>query len=166
MRSVFERKTPVVDVVNRKLLRDFRLYMLVGGMPQAVSAYLETNNLAEVDIVKRDIITLYEDDFRKIDGSGRMSILYDAVPSELNKNASRYQVSSMIGDGVSKATVEQLTVEMKDSMMVNVAYYANDPGVGMSLNRDINRYKIYAADTGLFVSLAFKDKDFTENVIY
>ena len=121
MRSVFERKTPVVDVVNRKLLRDFRLYMLVGGMPQAVSAYLETNNLAEVYIVKRDIITLYEDDFRKIDGSGRMSIFYDAVPSELNKNASRYQVSSMIGDGVSKATVEQLTVEMKDSMMVNVA---------------------------------------------
>lgn len=166
MRSVFERNTPVGDAVNRKLLRDFRLYMLVGGMPQAVSAYLETNNLAEVDIVKRDIITLYEDDFRKIDGSGRMSMLYDAVPSELNKKASRYQVSSVIGGGVSKATIEQLTAEMKDSMTVNVAYHANDPGVGMSLNRDINRYKIYAADTGLFVTLAFKDKDFTENVIY
>ena len=166
MRSVFERKTPVGDAVNRKLLRDFRLYMLVGGMPQAVSAYLETNNLAEVDIVKRDIITLYEDDFRKIDGSGRMSMLYDAVPSELNKNASRYQVSSVIGGGVSKATVEQLTAEMKDSMTVNVAYHANDPGVGMALHQNPSKYKMFAGDTGLFVTLAFWDNKFTDNTIY
>ena len=166
MKSVFDSKKPVGDAVNRKLLRDFRLYMLVGGMPQAVSAYIEHNDLSVVDSIKRDIIQLYEDDFRKIDPSGRMSMLFDAIPAELNKNASRYQVSSVIGNNTSDAVVGQLIAEMTDSMTVNMSYHANDPAVGMSLNKDISRYKMYVADTGLFVTLAFKDKNFTENVIY
>jgi predicted AAA+ superfamily ATPase len=93
-------------------------------------------------------------------------MLFDAIPAELNKNSSRYQVSSVIGDNVSDTVVDQLIAEMKDSKTVNVAYHANDPGVGMSLNKDIHRYKMYVCDTGLFVTLAFKDRDFTENSIY
>ncbi len=166
IKSAFEQKISLGDVVNRKLLRDFRLYMLVGGMPQAVDAYIEKNDLSAVDRVKRNIIQLYEDDFRKIDPSGRTSMLFDAIPAELNKNASRYQVSGVIGDGVSDAVVAQLVAEMKESMTINIAYHANDPGAGMSLNMDINRYKMYVGDTGLFVTLAFKDKEFTDNVIY
>lgn len=166
IKSVFEQKLSLGDDVNRKLLRDFRLYMLVGGMPQAVNAYIEKNDLSAVDRVKRGIIQLYEDDFRKIDPTGRASMLFDAIPAELNKNASRYQVSSVIGDNVSDSIVDQLIAEMKDSMTINMAYHANDPGVGMSLNMDISRYKMYVADTGLFVTLAFKDKEFTENIIY
>lgn len=166
IKSVFEQRLSLGDDVNRKLIRDFRLYMLVGGMPQAVNAYIEKNDLSAVDRVKRAIIQLYEDDFRKIDPSGRASMLFDAIPAELNKNASRYQVSSVIGDNVSNSVVEQLIAEMKDSMTVNMAYHANDPGAGMSLNMDISRYKMYVADTGLFVTLAFKDKEFTENTIY
>ena len=161
IKSVFEQRLSLGDDVNRKLIRDFRLYMLVGGMPQAVNAYIEKNDLSAVDRVKRAIIQLYEDDFRKIDPSGRASMLFDAIPAELNKNASRYQVSSVIGDNVSNSVVEQLIAEMKDSMTVNMAYHANDPGAGMSLNMDISRYKMYVADTGLFVTLAFKDKEFT-----
>lgn len=166
IKTAFERKISLGDAVNRKLLRDFRLYMLVGGMPQAVNTYIEKNDLSAVDRVKRDIIQLYEDDFRKIDPSGRMSMLFDAIPAELNKNASRYQISSVIGDNVSNSVVDQLIAEMKDSMTINLAYHANDPGVGMSLNKDINRYKMYVADTGLFITLAFKDKEFTDNILY
>lgn len=166
LKSVFEKNMSLGDAVNRKLLRDFKLYMLVGGMPQSVSTYIEKNDLSAVDETKRTIIQLYEDDFRKIDDSGRMSMLFDAIPAELNKNASRYQVTSVLGDNVSDSVVQQLIAEMKDSMTINMAYHANDPGVGLSLNKDLNRYKMYVADTGLFVTLAFKDKDFTENTIY
>lgn len=164
--QMFDRKISVGDALNRKLMRDFRLYMLVGGMPQAVSAYLEMNNLQAVDEVKRDIISLYEDDFRKIDPSGRISLLFDAIPSQLNNNANRYQITSVIGNTTSDSTTQQLLSELSESMTVNMAYHVNDPGVGMSLHSDRNRYKMYVGDTGLFVTMVFKDKDFTENIIY
>ena len=78
LRTAFEKKMPLGDAVHRKLMRDFRLYMLVGGMPQAVLAYIRTNNFTAVDQAKRDIIALYEEDFGKIDDSGRAKALYDA----------------------------------------------------------------------------------------
>ena len=163
--SVFEKKIALGDVAHRKMMRDFRLYMLVGGMPQAVSTYIEQNNLMEVDKVKREILDLYEDDFRKIDATGRASKLFRAIPAQLNKNASRYMVSGVI-EGGRKDTVADIIADMEDSMTINMAYHANDPNVGMALHQDIDCYKMYLADTGLFVTLAFKDKDFTENIIY
>lgn len=78
---------PFGEKMNRNLMRNFRLYMLVGGMPQAVNEYIVTNNLKKVDDVKRDIINLYEDDFRKIDSTGRLAMLFEAIPSQLNKNS-------------------------------------------------------------------------------
>lgn len=166
LKIAYSDRKQLGDVVNRKLMRDFRLYMLVGGMPQAVSRFIESNDMVAVDRVKRDIIQLYEDDFRKIDPSGRISMLFDAIPGELGKNTSRYQVSSVIGRGTSDEVVARFMAELEASMTVNMVYHANDPGAGMSLNKDIARYKMYLADTGLFVTLAFKDKDFTENIIY
>lgn len=166
LKIAYSDRKQLGDVVNRKLMRDFRLYMLVGGMPQAVSRFIESNDMVAVDRVKRDIIQLYEDDFRKIDPSGRISMLFDAIPGELGKNTSRYQVSGVIGRGTSDEVVARFMAELEASMTVNMVYHANDPGAGMSLNKDIARYKIYLADTGLFVTLAFKDKDFTENIIY
>ena len=76
-------------ILNRKQLRQFRLYMLVGGMPQAVDAYINTNNFRKVDEAKRDILNLYESDFAKIDSTGRLAMLFDAIPAQLNKNTSR-----------------------------------------------------------------------------
>src|SRR5699024_9744952 len=87
LRNAFSNRKAVGEQMNRKLMRDFRLYMLIGGMPQAVDEYLRTNNFRLVDQVKRDILNLYEDDFRKIDPTGRISMLFDAIPAELNKNA-------------------------------------------------------------------------------
>ncbi len=161
----YEKMLPVGDDINRRLLRDFRLYMLVGGMPQAVDTYIETNNLSMVDQVKRNILELYEDDFRKIDPSGRAGMLFDAIPAELSKNASRYQVSSVIA-GEKEERVREILADMQDSMTVYISYHADDPSIGMSLHKDPRRYKLFLCDTGLFVTLAFKDRDFTENEIY
>ena len=164
LRQFFDKQMPLGQAL-RKSMRDFRLYMLVGGMPQAVNEYLDTNNLSKVDTVKREIIDLYFDDFLKIDPSGRASQLFQAIPSELSKNASRYQVSSVLSDSERKNLSEVLNA-MKDSMVVNFSYHSNDPNVGFSLNSDKDQYKMFVGDTGLFITLAFWDKDVTENIIY
>ncbi len=165
LKGMFEKMQSLGDDMNRRLLRDFRLYMLVGGMPQAVDAFLSTNNLNMVDQVKRNILELYEEDFRKIDPSGRAGMLFNAIPAELNKNASRYQISSVIA-GEKEERVREILADMQDSMTVYISYHADDPAAGMSLHKDPGRYKLFLCDTGLFTTLAFKDRDFTENVIY
>ena len=163
--EALKKKTPLGDGVNRQLMRDFRLYMLIGGMPQAVATYLETNSFSKVDQKKREIIDLYEEDFRGFDPTGRASMIFSAIPAQLSKNASRYQASSV--DTHSRANRVAKTIQdLLDSMTVNVAFHADDPNVGMTLTKDLDRYKLFLADTGLFVTLAFKDKDFTENIIY
>lgn len=163
--EVLEKRIPLGDVTHRKLMRDFRLYMLVGGMPQAVSAYIETNNFRKVDEVKRDIIQLYIDDFKKIDATGKMSLLFDAIPAQLNTNASRYQVSSVL-EGERADRILELIADMADSKTIQIAYHANDPNVGLANAKDLRRFKLFMADTGLFVTMIFKDKEFTENIIY
>ena len=163
LRTAFEKKMPLGDAVHRKLMRDFRLYMLVGGMPQAVSAYIKTNNFTAVDQAKRDIIALYEEDFGKIDDSGRAKALYDAIPAQLSRNAMRYQVSKAISDERAERIVN-IVKEMEDSMTVNVVYHSDDPNAGLALTKNEEYFKMYASDTGLFVTLAFKDADITENV--
>ena len=165
LRSVFESRKPVGEQMNRRLMRDFRLYMLVGGMPQAIDEYLRTNNFKMVDMVKRDILNLYEDDFRKIDSTGRISMLFDGIPAELNKNTSRYQVSSVLLNERADNILE-LIAELKDSKTVVISYHANDPNTGMANHKDLRKFKMYLADTGLFTTLIFKDRNFTENVIY
>ncbi len=165
LRAAFEKKMSLGDAVHRKLMRDFRLYMLVGGMPQAVSAYIRTNNFTAVDQAKRDIIALYEEDFGKIDGSGRAKALYDAIPAQLSRNAMRYQVGKTIPDERVERIVD-VVKEMEDSMTVNVVYHSDDPNAGLALTKNLEYFKMYTSDTGLFVTLVFKDAAITENVIY
>ena len=167
LENVFNSKQRLGDDLNRKLMRDFRLYMLVSGMPQAVEEYIQSNNFKKVDDIKRDIINLYEDDLRKIDSTGRLSMIFEAIPSQLNKNSKRFQTKKVINSyNVSEDTILSLLSELKDSKTVNLAYHANDSGIGLSAYKDLSKYKLYMADTGLFVTLQFKDKDFTENIIY
>ena len=165
LRTAFEKKLPLGDAVHRKLMRDFRLYMLVGGMPQAVSAYIKTNNFSIVDVAKRDIIALYEEDFGKIDDSGKAKSMYDVIPAQLSKNVLRYQVGKAIPNEKVDRIIN-IVKEMEDSMTVNVAFHSDDPNVGLALTKNDEYFKMYASDTGLFVTLAFKDRDITENVIY
>ena len=165
LRMFLEKMKPLGDAAHRKLMRDFRLYMLVGGMPQAVSKYLETNNLAEVDIVKREILALYEDDLMKLDKSGKSSAIFKAIPAQLSKGIARYQVTSILPNESSYRTYDNI-YELADSMTVNVVYHSDDPNVGLALTKDTSRYKLFLGDTGLFVTLVFMDKAVTDNVIY
>lgn len=164
LRSFWAKPQPLQQA-HRKLMRDFRLYMLVGGMPQAVNEFIETNNLAAVDEVKRTILDLYDEDFMKIDSSGRASKIFSAIPAQLNSNATRYQLSSVI-QGAENSDFIELISEMEKTMTVNISHHSNDPNVGLGNTENLTQYKLYAGDTGLFTTLAFKDKAFTDNIIY
>lgn len=164
LRSFWAKPQPLQQA-HRKLMRDFRLYMLVGGMPQAVNEFIETNNLAAVDEVKRTILDLYDEDFMKIDPSGRASKIFSAIPAQLNSNATRYQLSSVI-QGADNSDFIELISEMEKTMTVNISHHSNDPNVGLGNTENLTQYKLYAGDTGLFTTLAFKDKAFTDNIIY
>lgn len=165
IKMLLENKKSAGNALHRNLMRMFRLYMLVGGMPQAVETYIEHNNLQVVDEIKREIIDLYEEDFTKIDGTGLAGDIYDAIPANLSSNASRYVLSSA-REGMRADQVRELIPDMLSSFTVNIAYHANNPDVGMALEKDIGRYKLFTSDIGLFITLAFKDKKYTENVIY
>lgn len=165
LRDAIKARKPLGQEINRKLMKDYRLYMLVGGMPQAVCEYLDTLNLASVDRVKRGIIRLYESDFHKIDISGRISQMYDSIPAQLAGNKSRYLPQSTIGK-TSATKEDELIAGLRESMTVNMCYHTSDPSNGLAMDFNKDYFKMFVADTGLFITLAFKDKDFTENIIY
>lgn len=164
LKTFWEKKIPL-GAAHRDAMRNLRLYLLVGGMPQAVNAYLDTNNLRMVDEVKRKIILLYREDFAKIDKTGKVSNLFMSVPAALSRNASRYVPSSIIGN-VADDKMSELLMNLEDSKTVNIAHHADDPNIGIPVSANYDKFKIFLADTGLFVTLAFWDKDFTENIIY
>ena len=161
----FDAKMSIGDWVTRDKMHELRLYMLVGGMPQAVNTYLDTNNLSLVDQTKREIIELYLDDFQKIDSTGNAERLFKNIPAQLSNNTSRYQPYTVIGQQT-EIKMAELLQALEQSKTVNFCYHCTDPNVGMSLNKDTSRYKMFVADTGLFVTLCFWDKEYTENVIY
>ena len=162
IRTFYEKRMPL-GAAHRAKERDLRLYMLVGGMPQAVDEYIRTNNLAKVDEVKRRIIKLYSDDFLKIDATGRLSRLFMAIPSQLSKKATRYYTNAVVGE-LEDGTEAEMIASLEDSKAVLVSYHSDDPNVGMSLTQDMSRYKLFVSDTGLFVTMVFWDRDFAELV--
>ena len=164
LRTFYDNKLPLAQA-HRETMRNFRLYLLVGGMPQAVEAYLETNNFSMVDLAKRGIIRIYQDDFQKLDSSGRLETLYMNIPSQLSQTNNRYKPYAVLGKMDDDKLMEFLK-DLEDSKTTLFSYHSNDPNVGMSLTKDISKFKIFCADTGLFGTLAFWDKDYTENVIY
>lgn len=165
LRKLFESRKPLGDAAHRKMMRNFRLYMLVGGMPQAVAKYIASNDLSAVDTVKRGIISLYEEDFGKIDETGKAAAIFDAIPAQLSKNVSRYKISSVIL-GEKYDRVVEIVRLMEDSRVINAAFHCDDPNVGLALTKDPEYFKMYAGDTGLFVTMAFKSREFTDNIIY
>ncbi len=161
--DVFQKRLPL-GAAHRRLLRLFRLYMLVGGMPQAVEAYRKENNFEDVDRVKRAILQLYEDDFRKLDPSGKISALFNSIPAQL-LSASRFIVSHAVPN-LRPSRAQSILPEMLDSKTVLRCTDVADPGPGMAASIDLRKFKLYLADTGLFTTLAFKDRSFTENDLY
>lgn len=153
------------ESTNRKLMRDLRIYMAVGGMPQAVEAYIRGDNLAKIDFIKRQIISLYEDDFKKIDPSGRMSAIFHSIPAQLSKDKKKYRITTTLGKR-NNTKAEELLYDLIDSRTIIPCYNVTDPGSSLSDTKDFDSYKLYLSDTGLFVTLMFIDRPETENEIY
>lgn len=166
LKEFFNKKIPLGNMQHRKLMRKFRLYMLVGGMPQAVLEYINTNDLKKVDIVKRNIIKLYESDFYKIDNSGKISSLYDAIPSELNKHSTSYQITSVLPNDRLANLFSNELYELIQSKTVLPAYNVTDPNTNLSSMYNKEKFKLYLSDTGLLITLMFKNKNTTDNNIY
>lgn len=165
LRQIYNRGTAIGQATNRKLMRDLRIYMAVGGMPQAVEAYISGKNFSEIDMVKRQIISLYEEDFKKIDTSGRISALYHSIPAQLAKDMRKYRITTAIGKK-NNTKAEELLYELIDSKTVLPCYNSTDPRVSLTNTKDFNSYKLYLSDTGLFVTLLFIDRPVAENDIY
>ena len=165
LQQIYEGGTAVGQATNRKLMRDLRVYMAVGGMPQAVKAYVQGENFTQIDQVKRQIIALYEDDFKKIDPSGRISAMYHTIPAQLSKNSRKYRITSAIGKR-NNTKAEELLYDLIDSKTVLPCYNSTNPRVSLPNTKDFDSYKLYLADTGLFVTLMFIDRPAAENEIY
>ena len=165
LRQIYHMNSAIGQATNRKLMRDLRVYMAVGGMPQAVEAYIEGKNFSEIDMVKRQIISLYEEDFKKIDSSGRISALYHSIPAQLAKDLRKYRITTAIGKK-NNTRADELIYELIDSKTVLPCYNSTDPGVSLADTKDFDSYKLYLSDTGLFVTFMFIDRPVTENDVY
>lgn len=149
---------PAGNATNRSLMRDFRIYMAVGGMPQAVEAYRRGENFEAIDRVKREIIELYKADFKKIDASGRTSAIFDAIPAQLAAKKNQFRISAATGKRLTTKDEERL-FDLIDSKTVLPCYNTTNPGVALSQTKDFGSYKLYLADTGLFVTMMFNSED-------
>lgn len=165
LQQIYDAGSPIGQATNRKLMRDLRIYMAVGGMPQAVEAYIEGKNFSEIDMIKRQIISLYEEDFRKIDPSGRMSAMYHSIPAQLAKDTRKYRITTALGRK-NNTKADELLYELIDSKTILPCYNSTNPGVSLSDTKDFDSYKLYLSDTGLFVTLMFIGRPSTENDIY
>jgi predicted AAA+ superfamily ATPase len=148
-------------------MNDFRRYVLIGGMPQAVLEYIREKDFAAVDEVKRGILTLYRNDVSKFAGvyESKVNAIFDEILGQLSKKEKKYKLSSIDKDARMRS-YEDAFMWLDDAMIVNPCFNATDPNVGLALSRDHSTQKIYMADTGLLVTQTFMDKDYADNELY
>ena len=156
--TAYKSNMEMGNTANRNAMRDFRIYMAVGGMPQAVESYIETNNFESVDKVKREILDLYYDDLKKIDPSGRITDMYKSVPSQLAGKRKHYVISSATGKQKTRKDEERL-FELIDSGLIFPCYNVTNPSVSLSQTKDTDCFKLYLSDTGLFTTMLFNDSE-------
>ncbi len=167
IKHCFDNKRALGQALHRKIMNDFRQYVLVGGMPQSVVEYVNSKSFEECDIVKRRILKLYRDDVSKFaEGyEEKVFALFDGIPGQLSKKEKRYNLSSISKDARLR-TYEDSFIWLNEAMIVNTCFNSTDPSVGLALYKDNATQKCYMADTGLLVTHTFMDKEFTDNQIY
>lgn len=165
LRDLYRLDKPIGNSLNRKMMRDFRIYMAVGGMPQAVVAYTQGKNFEEIDEVKREIIALYKDDFYKIDNSGLIGRMYDSIPTQLATDKRSYVISSATGKKKIAKDYERL-YDLIDSKTALACYNVFNPSVALAQTRDDETFKLYLSDIGLFTTMIFNSSDKTDENIY
>lgn len=167
IRQCFEAKKPLGAALHRKIMNDFRQYILVGGMPQAVLAYLDGKDFEAADAAKRRILKLYREDAAKFaEGyEDKVFAVFDGIPGQLSRKEKKYRLSSL-GKQARFRTYEDSFVWLNEAMVVNTCFNATDPHVGLALSADNATQKCYMADTGLLVTHAFQDGKYTDNELY
>lgn len=167
IRQCFETKTPLGATLHRKIMNDFRQYILVGGMPQSVIAYIDGKNFEASDMAKRRILNLYREDVVKFaEGyEDKVFAIFDGIPGQLSQTAKKYKLSSLSKTARFR-TFEDSFVWLNESMVVNTCFNSTDPNIGLALSADNSTQKCYMADTGLLVTHTFRDKKYTDNELY
>ena len=165
LRDLYALNEEVGNGTNRKLMKDFRTYMAVGGMPQAVKAYVDGKNFSQIDSVKREIINLYVDDFKKIDSSGLIGKMYKSIPSQLATHKKRYVISQATQKRKVAKDLERLS-DLLDSKTVIPCYNTLNPSITLSLTKDEDTFKLYLSDVGLFTTMLFDSEPKTGENIY
>ncbi len=167
IRICFKEKKPMGQALHRKAMDYFRQYMIVGGMPQAVKAYVDTHDFDRVDRVKRDIIELYRADIAKHARGYEMKVeqIFDDIPSQLQKHDKKFKLSSLKKEARFR-DYEDALFWLQDAMIVNICYNSTAPNIGLRLNRDRLTLKCYMADTGLLISHAFDENGIASEEIY
>lgn len=167
IRKFYENKKPMGQALHRKAMDYFRQYLIIGGMPQAVQAYVDTKDFDKVDRIKRDILTLYRADIVKhADGYEiKVESIFDEIPAQLQKHEKKFKLSSIKKDARLR-DYEDALFWLDDAMIVNICYNSTAPNIGLKLNMDRLTLKCYMADTGLLISHAFDENGLLSEEIY
>ena len=168
IRRCFEEKTPLERYIHDKAMLIFKEYMLVGGMPQSIVAYIENQkDFEKADLEKRDILELYRSDIMKIDARYRSKVLaiFDQIPGLLSRHEKRVVFNRIVENSTAEQ-YEETFFWLSDSMIVNECRRANDPAVGLSLSESDTYLKCYMGDTGLLLSHAFDENELLEEEVY
>ena len=167
LRTQFEKRKPVGQALHRQAMEMLRAYMLVGGMPQAVLAYLERKDFRNADAVKRSIISLYRNDISKYAGrqAANVTRIFDHIPGLLQQHEKRFSPSK-VKAGARTRDFEEAMFWLDESRVANFCYAASEPTVALALSQTENKMKIYLADTGLLVSMAFAEDDLQQGGVY
>ena len=167
IQTCYKKQEPMGQALHRKAMDLFRQYMIVGGMPQAVEAYVKSKDFNEVDRIKRRILKLYRDDIIKHANKNALKVeaIYDEIPSQL-KNQNRHFKLSELEKGARFAEYEEPLFWLSDAMIVNNCYNSTEPTLGLSLNKDRTLLKCYMGDTGLLVSHTFNEKEIVDEEVY
>lgn len=167
IRKNFEEKKPMGQLMHRKAMDYFRQYLIVGGMPQAVSKYVETRDFDLTDKVKRQIIDLYRNDISKYARGYDLKVksIFEEIPSQLQKHEKKFRLSAL-KEGARFRNYETAFFWLDDAMIVNSCYNTTEPSVGLKLNKKTSTMKCYMADTGLLISHAFDENDIVSEDLY
>ena len=167
IRSHYTDKLPLGPAMHRKIMDYFKEYMIVGGMPQAVEEYIKTKNFESVDIVKRNIISLYRNDIRKHAEEINLKVeqIFDTIPSQLQKHEKKFNLASL-DENARYREFEGAFYWLKDAGLVNIAYNTTEPNIGLGQRLDSNTLKCYMSDTGLLLSMTFNEKEIISEGIY
>ena len=167
VRASYDALGPLPEALHRKAERLFREYMLVGGMPQAVEAYLAERDFGEVDRVKRDILALYRNDIEKFGASDatRIKRVFSTLSGQLARHDRKFRLSSLDKSARGREYADAF-FWLSDACISCTCYGVGDPAVGLSSTMDEGSFKCYMADTGLLVAQLFADSEQTPHEVY